>query len=100
MLNPTKLFKKSFKILKKYSTEKPHILHKSRLGKIKYLSDPEVLKDSEYPSEYFKSHVTIAKSEIQTHKGRLKKYIIIDVLWDGYIKNTKNFVNFFVSHFR
>jgi hypothetical protein len=72
MLNPTKLFKKSFKILKKYSTEKPHILHKSRLGKIKYLSDPEVLKDSEYPSEYFKSHVTIAKSEIQTHKGRLK----------------------------
>ncbi len=69
MFNKTLLIKKTIKFLRE-NVDEQHILHKSRRGKIKHLSDVEILKDSEYPAEYFKSHILTPKAEITQQKGR------------------------------
>jgi hypothetical protein len=61
---------KSLKFLFRGLQEKPHILHKSRNGKMKYLTDFEILSESEYPAEFGKSSITVGVSEMKSDKGR------------------------------
>ena len=61
----TKLFVRS-----ESSVDRDKILAFTRRGKLKYLSDYEIISHSEYPGEYPSTEVAVPESEIQSRKGR------------------------------
>jgi hypothetical protein len=52
-----------------YST-KPHILQHLRRGKLRYLTDYEILRNSEYPAEFPSTFIPVTDAEVSSTKGR------------------------------
>eukprot|EP01080_Neovahlkampfia_damariscottae_P004874 gene4874-8468_t len=52
------------------SVNRDKVLAFSRRGKLKYLSDYEILSHSEYPAEYPSTEIPVPESEIKSRKGR------------------------------
>jgi hypothetical protein len=63
------------KVLKQFvrsesSVDKDKLFQFSRRGKLKYMSDYEIISNSEYPTEHPSTEVPINASEIVSRKGR------------------------------
>lgn len=60
-----------FNILKTFCREeKKHVLHASRIGKKRYLSDYEIISNSQYPNEYPSNEIPIMEAEVSNEKSR------------------------------
>lgn len=60
-----------FAILKSFCREeKKHILHKTRYGRKKYLSDYEIISHSQYPNEYPSNEIPVIEAEVPQLKVR------------------------------